>query len=165
MSGDVDEELDVGTHEVKRRPVAEVRLGRDRIVAYVEPTACGLLATGSKAGVSGLTTGWPDDEAEDEGGDGAGAEGEGDGSPELPGGPYSLGSFSHGEYGAPFAQLSCGKRAMVIEYDPKEHRRVSGTRGAVSVVRARDGRTVYVVVGPRHTRAGIAEALASRRTP
>ncbi|MFD9880932.1 hypothetical protein ACFWZT_05670 [Streptomyces alboflavus] len=98
-----------------------------------------------------MTVGWPQDED--------------DGSPDLPGGPYGLGSFSDGERGAPFAQLSCGKRAMVIEYDPKERRRVSGVRGAVSVVRARDERTVYLVVDLRHTRSRIADELVSRRTP
>ncbi|GHC80826.1 hypothetical protein [Streptomyces flavofungini] len=151
VSGHVIDELEVGTREVKRRPVAEVRLGLDRLVPYVEPTACGLLVTGAKGGTSGLTSGWPEDEGED--------------SPDFPGGPYRSGSFSQGERGAPFAQLWCSRRAVVIAYDAKEHRRASGVRGAVSVVRVREGRTVHLVVGPERTRTEIAAALASGRTP
>ncbi|WJV44669.1 hypothetical protein [Streptomyces flavofungini] len=164
MSGDVGEELEVGTRAVARRPVAEVRVGREKIVAYVEPGACGLLVIGAKASVSGLTTAWPKDEDGHEAGDGDEAEGGNDGGPDLPGGPYGLGSVSQGEHSAPFFQLSCGKRAMVIEYDAKEPRRASGARGAVTVLRARDKRTFHVVVGPLRTRTGIAEALVSRRT-
>ncbi|MFH9072104.1 hypothetical protein [Streptomyces alboflavus] len=124
------------------RPVAEVRLGKDRLVAYVDAEACALVVDAPKAGRFSLRTAWPKDDSDAS-------------TDSLPGGPYARSSTSGHERRSARAQLSCGERAMVVTYDVPGALDVSGARGAVSVVRPRKRNVTLVVVGPEDVRARI----------
>ncbi|MFD9075610.1 hypothetical protein [Streptomyces lasiicapitis] len=150
LQGDPLEELGGGVPAEGTRPVAELRIGGDRLVTYLDSKSCGLAVTGPGEGNFGLKAAWPEDGS--------------DAQTDLPGGPYAEASMSSSERHSAWARLSCGKRAMVIEYGARDARAAtSGARGAMSVVRPRDGKTWFVVVGPKDVRAGIAAKLSAWR--
>lgn len=147
VSGDPLGELGDVDPAAGTRPVAEVRLGGDRLVAYVDAKACALVVDAPEAGHFSLKTAWPKD-----GGDA--------GTDSLPGGPYAQSSLSGYERRSARAQLSCGERAMVVRYDVPGADDVSGARGAMSVVRSRARHATFVVVGPKDARTGIVRELS-----
>ncbi|MFD5703184.1 hypothetical protein [Streptomyces lasiicapitis] len=151
LQGDPLEELGDGVEAEGTRPVAELRIGGDRLVTYLDRKSCGLAVTGPGEVGFGLKAAWPEDD--------------GDAQIDLPGGPYAqASSMSSFERRSTWTQLSCGKRAMVVEYGARDARAAtSGARGAMSVVRPRDGKTWFVVVGPKDVRAGIAAKLSAWR--
>ncbi|WP_405652019.1 hypothetical protein [Streptomyces sp. RK9] len=148
VSGDPLGELGADDPGARTRPVAEVRLGGDRLVAYVDPKACGLVVDAPGAGHFGLKTAWPKDDNDA-------------GTDSLPGGPYAQSSSSGYERRSAWVQLSCGGRAMIVRYEARGAHDVSGVRGAMSVVRSRTRNATLVVIGPKKLRSVIARKLSA----
>ncbi|WP_159399690.1 hypothetical protein [Streptomyces alboflavus] len=147
VSGDPLGELGADDPGARTRPVAEVRLGGDRLVAYVDPEAWGLVVDAPRAGHFGLKTAWPKDDDP--------------GTDSLPGGPYAQSSSSGYERRSAWVQLLCGGRAMIVRYEARGAHDVSGVRGAMSVVRSRTRNATLVVIGPKKVRSVIARKLSA----
>ncbi|MFF5130989.1 hypothetical protein ACFY41_29210 [Streptomyces syringium] len=139
-------DLDSGPKPEKRQPVGELRMGSNRIIAYVEGRKCGLLVTNSNKGAPiSLKAEWPQDAAQ--------------GSSRLPAGPYHSSSASGSSPSDPWASLSCGKNAMIIEYVPKAPERPSAPHGSVAIADSRQSRNAVIVVGPKAIRDDILSKL------
>ncbi|MFI7408616.1 hypothetical protein ACIBU0_08120 [Streptomyces sp. NPDC049627] len=150
VTGDPFAELDVTPQEPSRRVLGEVDAGRERLIVYTEGKKCGLLATPSgthrKPSLQ-LLTSWP--EKADQG------------SSRLPFGPY-LKTSGYGSGDSPaWAELSCSKKAVVVNYSSVDGGKEIRHTGSVSLSRSEDGKSVSVVVGKEGSRKKILSAAHS----
>ncbi|MFI6009728.1 hypothetical protein ACIBAG_13045 [Streptomyces sp. NPDC051243] len=150
VAGDPFAELDVTPHEADRRVIGEVGVGSERLIVYTEGEKCGLLATPSgthqKPSLQ-LLTSWPKKADE--------------GSSRLPFGPYMKTSgYGSGDTPA-WAELSCSKKAAVVNYSPVDDGKEIRRAGSVSLSRSADGKSISVVVGKEEQRNKILSAVTS----
>lgn len=150
VTGDPFAELDVTPHEPSRRVIGEVDAGSERLIVYTEGGKCGLLATPSGAHQKPslqLLTSWPKNADQ--------------GSSRLPFGPYMKTSgYGSGDTPA-WAELSCSKKAAVVNYSPVDDGKEIRHAGSVSLSRSDDGKSVSVVVGKDGSRKKILSAVTS----
>ncbi|MBB4888343.1 hypothetical protein [Streptomyces netropsis] len=146
LEGDPLSDMDSGPTPEKRQPVGEIHMGSHRIIAYAEGRKCGLLVINSAKGTPiSLKAEWPQNADQ--------------GSSRLPAGPYRSSSASGSSASDPWASLSCGKNAMIVEYAPKASERPSAPRGSVTVANSRKSDNSFIVVGPKDVRADILSKL------
>lgn len=149
LTGDPMAEIDTGPSDRRPRPVGEVRLGANRLVAYLAGARCGILVIDAKKNTSiGLQAAWPKNSS--------------DGSRRLPGGPYLSSSASGSPHSDPWASLSCGQKSMIIEYEARRLAPASQPRGSISVEQSRNTRTSFVAIGSKDTRTEVLGKLPSR---
>ncbi|MFD9905528.1 hypothetical protein [Streptomyces sp. NPDC059063] len=148
LRGAALEELDSSLSDAPRHPLGEARIGTTRVIAYLEGKKCGVLMTGPRDQfLQGMTEARPKD-GTDEGADVA----------ELPAGPYTVSSAQSSDP-TTWLELSCGRNAMVIEYEIGKPARITGVAGAVTTAQSRDARTSYLVIGPASVRNQVRKAL------
>ncbi|MEV5138928.1 hypothetical protein AB0K71_28935 [Streptomyces syringium] len=148
LEGDPLSDMDSGPKPEKRQPVGEIHMGSHRIIAYVEGRKCGLLVINSAKGTPiSLKAEWPQDADR--------------GSSHLPAGPYRSSSASGSSASDPWASLSCGKKAMIVEYAPKASERSSAPHGSIAVANSRKSSSSFIVVGPKDVRADILNKLSA----
>lgn len=150
VAGDPFAELDVTPHEPSRRAIGEVNLGSERLVLYTEGNKCGLVAFPSGANRKPslqLLTSWP--------------EKDGEGSSRLPFGPYLRTSGYGSGHDPAWAELSCSRSALVVNYSPSGATNRTQHKGSVSVSRSTDGKPVSIVASEAENRKKILSAVAS----
>ncbi|MGE6730812.1 hypothetical protein [Streptomyces sp. NPDC059900] len=149
VSGDPFAELDDARPSAERRAIGELHKGGERLIAYTEGGRCGLLVTRSgneKGPVLSLDTAMP--KSDDQG------------SSKMPAGPYLKSSATGSGASKPWASMSCGKNAMVIEYSSHGTGNPSKPRGSVSTAEGPEGsHSLFVAVGEEGARKKILSAL------
>ncbi|WP_431043743.1 hypothetical protein ACQUSR_18880 [Streptomyces sp. P1-3] len=151
LSGDPLAGQDIGVPSEKLHALAEFHKGPDRIIVYTQGEKCGLSVVSSEGERTSLQVlaAWPktDDAA---------------GSSELPFGPYAMASAAGSGASRPWASLSCGKDAMVVEYTSQSAESATNVRGAISVAKtSRNRKSVSMVVGPDSVRKKIGPLVSS----
>ncbi|MFF4606919.1 hypothetical protein ACFY12_29830 [Streptomyces sp. NPDC001339] len=140
-------EQDDSAHSGKRRVIGEVHNGLDRIIIYTTGQKCGLATTrkGDRKNLSvHVLTAWPKDGTHE--------------TTRLPYGPY-LNSSAKGSHGT-WANLSCGKDAMVMKFFSPDISKTSKPRGSLDVIQPQNTESpVSIVVGTREIREKLSAAL------
>ncbi|MFD0547846.1 hypothetical protein ACFQ0X_00790 [Streptomyces rectiviolaceus] len=152
VSGDPFSALDAARPSADRRAVGELRRGADRLIAYTEGHRCGLQvirSDGEKHPVLSLDTAMPKNDDQ--------------GSNRFAAGPYLKSTATGSGTSKPWASMSCGRNAMVIEYSSQDTATPSKPRGSVSAIEGPKGnKTLYVAVGDDKARKKILASLPRR---
>ncbi|MEU5959062.1 hypothetical protein [Streptomyces sp. NPDC047525] len=152
MSGDPFAALDAARPSADRRAVGELRRGADRLIAYTEGHRCGLQVIRSddeKHPVLSLDTAMPKNDDQ--------------GSNRFTAGPYLKSSATGSGASKPWASVSCGRNAMVIEYASRDTATPSKPRGSLSAIEGpKADKTLYVAVGEDKDRKKVLSSLPPR---
>lgn len=127
-------------------------MSADRLIAYTEGHRCGLQVIRTddeKHPVLSLDTAMP--KSNDQG------------STRFAAGPYLKSSATGSGTSKPWASMSCGRNAMVLEYSSQDAGSPSQPRGSVSAIEGPKGnKTLYVAVGDDKARKKILSSLPPR---
>ncbi|MFF0197308.1 hypothetical protein ACFVZE_33930 [Streptomyces anulatus] len=143
--------LDAARPSADRRAIGDLRMGAERIMAYTEGPRCGLQVIRSndeKHPVLSLDTAMPKNDDQ--------------GNTRFAAGPYLKSSATGSGTSKPWASLSCGRSAMVIENSSQDAGTPSKSRGSLSTIEGpKVNKTFYVAVGEDKDRKKILSSLLS----